>query len=206
MFSKSFVCLLVLFSFFNHFDSTLGIPTHFEDANEWNRQDVIKFTEPTYKAVINENGEIRVLNGPITLQNPYSESGITVFLGNYEDYALSLDEIETGGISVNLSLNSAEPIQRGIDIVFIDAVDTNFDVVAKCVVLVFSFKTDLNPYKLKFNVGDTEYIVLNYFYFKWFLVLLTLSGLMILTVEMYELIKNIKIMRSTKSYKELQNV
>lgn len=176
------------------------------DANEWNRQDVIKFTEPTYKAVINENGEIRVLNGPITLQNPYSESGITVFLGNYEDYALSLDEIETGGISVNLSLNSAEPIQRGIDIVFIDAVDTNFDVVAKCVVLVFSFKTDLNPYKLKFNVGDTEYIVLNYFYFKWFLVLLTLSGLMILTVEMYELIKNIKIMRSTKSYKELQNV
>ncbi|XP_030751477.1 uncharacterized protein LOC115878996 [Sitophilus oryzae] len=206
MFSKSFVCLLVLFSIFNHFDSTLGIPTHFEDGNEWNRQDVIKFTEPTYKAVINENGEITVLNGPITLQNPYSESGITVFLGNYEDYALSLDEIETGGISVNLSLNSAEPIQRGIDIVFIDAVDTNFDVVAKCVVLVFSFKTDLNPYKLKFNVGDTEYIVLNYFYFKWFLVLLTLSGLMILIVEMYELIKNIKIMRSTKSYKELQNV
>lgn len=51
-------------------------------------------------------------------------------------------------------------------------------------------------YQMTFTMDSQEYIVLNYFYFKCFLGLLTITGLLILIIELHEVIVNLRKHRS----------
>ncbi|KAF7274385.1 hypothetical protein GWI33_012953 [Rhynchophorus ferrugineus] len=179
----------------------LAIP----NIEEW---DIVKFSDTTYKIVINENGEFSPLDVPIVLQNVKGYVEIEVASDNLNDYILTTDyDIETESVIINFKMATSKPLTRGIDVVLLEARDIQHNTMAKAIVFVFNPNSELNPYRLKFNFAGTDYIILNYHYFKWFLILLMLSGVSILIIELHELVNNYRTNRVQEiKYKELQHV
>lgn len=116
--------------------------------------------------------------------------------------------MEKEDVLINFNLATSKPLSKGIDIVLLEAKDIHRNIVAKAIVFVFNPNSELNPYRIKFNFGGTDYIILNYHYFKWFLILLMLSGLSILVLELNEMITNCKNnkLQEIYNYKVLENV
>jgi len=166
------------------------------------------FTETVYKATILNDDKISFMGSPIIMDNASDGLYFVITSDNYEDYSLYIAESnDTNQKHIELELVSTNPTTRDFDVIILEALDEDLVPVSRTTILVFNSNQKFDLYKMTFKVEDQEYIVLNFFYFKWFLGVLTITGLLILTIELYEIAKNLRKVRSfSGKYQELQNV
>lgn len=79
-----------------------------------------------------------------------------------------------------------------------EGLDGNLTPICRTWVLLQTNINEVDMYQMTFTMNSQEYIVLNYFYFKCFLGLLTTTGLLILIIELHEVIVNLRRRRSQK--------
>lgn len=85
-----------------------------------------------------------------------------------------------------------------------EGLDGHLTPICRTWVLLETNFNEMDMYRMTFTMDGQEYIVLNYFYFKCFLVLLTVTGLLILMIEMHEIIVNLRKRKSRSvPYKQL---
>lgn len=78
----------------------------------------------------------------------------------------------------------------------VEGLDGNLTPICRTWVLLQTNINEVDMYQMTFTMDSQEYIVLNYFYFKCFLGLLTITGLLILIIELHEVIVNLRKHRS----------
>lgn len=185
---------------------TSAAPTSDEDSGEpWNVQNYRPphFSQPIYKATILDHDNIEIMDGPIILENSHDGMYFVITSDNYEDYALNpLDTNSTDTKQIQLELTTTEPVKREFDVIILEALDEDLVPISRTTILIFNSNNELDMYKMRFTIDDSEFIVLNYFYFKWFLALLTITGLLILIIELHEVVKNIRIARQNSRFRE----
>ncbi|XP_066154892.1 uncharacterized protein [Euwallacea fornicatus] len=162
------------------------------------------FTQPLYKANIASNFSIEFPEDSIMISNLTDDMYLVVTSDNYADYAIYLGEASKNNLrEVELKLISSNPLSKEFDVVVLEGLDENLVPVCRTAVLLLNTNVKVSMNKTTFMVDGQEYIILNFFYFKWFLGLLTLTGLLILLVELHEILKQLRERR--KDYSRLRD-
>ncbi|ENN76045.1 uncharacterized protein LOC109538922 [Dendroctonus ponderosae] len=165
-----------------------------------------RFTKPYYKASVID-GQIVFADGPIVIDNAHEDMYFVISSGNYPDYSLTISDSDSSDQKLlQLELISADTIIPDFDVISLEALDEDLAPISRTTVLLFNPSIQSNIYKMIFKVDGHEYIILDFFYFKWFLGLLIVTGLLILLIELHEIVKHIRISRKTGNYEQLQTV
>lgn len=170
------------------------------------------------------DGRIVFADGPIAIDNAHedmyfviSSGGYLLYIylpricifklllsGNYPDYSLTIaDSAGSDRKFLHLQLISPGTIIPEFDVISLEALDQNLAPISRTAVLLFNSSEQSDIYRMIFQVDGHKYIVLNFFYFKWFLGLLIVTGLLILVIELHEIVKHVRS-RKTGNYQELQ--
>lgn len=105
---------------------------------------------------------------------------------------------------VQLKLIISQPLTKSFEVLVVEGLDNHLTPICRTWVLLETNINEVDIYRMTFIMDDQEYIVLNYFYFKCFLGLMTITGLLILIIELHELIENLRRRRSRSiPYKQL---
>ncbi|CAG9770945.1 unnamed protein product [Ceutorhynchus assimilis] len=164
------------------------------------------FTLPIYKATL-VNDKIAFLDGPVIMDNANDGMYFIITSDNYEDYSIHLaDTNKTIQKELQLEMISSLPLTREFDVIILEALDEDLVPVSRTTVLLFNSDMSFDMYRMTFKVDSQEYIILNFFYFKCFLTLLTVTGLLILFIELHEIVKNVKAARKNHKYQTLENI
>ncbi|XP_050301391.1 uncharacterized protein LOC126739658 [Anthonomus grandis grandis] len=163
------------------------------------------FTLPLYKATL-INNEVKFMDGPIELDNAVEGMYFIITSDNYEDYAIRLQTNTTSSDKMILELKCNLPSRREFDVIILEALNEDLVPVSRTAVLLFNPGLQFDLFKMTFRVDDQEYIILNFYYFKWFLGILTVTGFLILFIELHEIMRNLRIARQNLKYQELENI
>lgn len=98
-----------------------------------------------------------------------------------------------------LRRNTTEANRFFVDVIKLQAVHEDY-IIAETNILVLS-DSYIDPYRLSYNFHGTEYIILNYFYFKIFLIIVFFTAVAILLTE----VREIYIRCKSHRYSELNN-
>ncbi|KAL1516660.1 hypothetical protein ABEB36_000543 [Hypothenemus hampei] len=165
------------------------------------------FTQSIYKVTLTGNNKILPADSSITIENYHDNLFVVIASENYNDYSVSIVKSnQTDQKQIQLDISSTNPINKQFDVIVLEARDEASIPISRTMVVLFNSNLAQDMYRMVFKVDNDEYIILNFYYFKWFLALLTITGLLILIVELYEIFKSIKMTRQNSPYKELQNI
>ncbi|XP_066250628.1 uncharacterized protein [Euwallacea similis] len=201
---RLFILMLI-----SHYYSVAGVPVLNNFSNNENQLlssnfPLTIFTQSLYRANIASNFSIEFPEDSVTISNLTDQMYVVVTSDNYADYAIHLGEPNEDNLrKVELKLISSNPISKEFDVVVLEGLNENLVPVCRTAILLLNTNTKVNMYKTTFMVNGQEYIILNLFYFKWFLGLLILTGLLILLVELHEVLKHLNDKR--KNYARLPN-
>ncbi|KAJ8973705.1 hypothetical protein NQ317_017907 [Molorchus minor] len=164
------------------------------------------FEKPSYKANVID-GSIEIADGPIRLLNcDLYNFDITVGVDESKYYSI-VNPPPPSVLIKNCSVlffaytrDSVKVDDVLYDIMTIEAFVDSFYSIARTHVVVIN-TSSYDPYKLVYNVNGTEYVILNYFYFKLFLLVIVTIGAAILVLEIREIVYQYK----NKSYSHLED-
>lgn len=155
------------------------------------------FEKPLYQASLSPNNTLLFLDGPITINNFLDEMYIVISSGNFADFQTHLvDTDHPYKKIVQLELIISQPLTKSFEVLVVEGLDGNLTPICRTWVLLQTNINEVDMYQMTFTMDSQEYIVLNYFYFKCFLGLLTITGLLILIIELHEVIVNLRKHRS----------
>lgn len=79
-----------------------------------------------------------------------------------------------------------DPREVLYDTITLEAHTELYGITTTTIIIVYSSVYD--PYKLVYNINGTEYIILNYLYFKMFLFIIVIAGIILFVLEIREII------------------
>ncbi|XP_018576425.1 uncharacterized protein LOC108914972 [Anoplophora glabripennis] len=150
----------------------------------------IYFEKSVYRAKVVDRA-IELLDGPITLQNCYPYNFNVVAIADEGKY-FTVPDIGPG-CNYNCSIcfsafvrENVNPSEVLYDTITLEVHSEFYGISSTTIIIVYSSEYD--PYKLVYNINGTEYVILNYFYFKIFLFIIIVTGILLLVLEIREII------------------
>ncbi|KAJ8925030.1 hypothetical protein NQ315_001201 [Exocentrus adspersus] len=148
------------------------------------------FEKPFYKAKV-VNNALEVLDGPIILQNCHLYNYYIKVSADNEKYYTVPNPVAGCNSNCSVCLSAfvkaeVDPEEVLYDTITLEAHLEFYGTTTTTIMIVYSSEYD--PYKLVYNINGTEYVILNYFYFKLFLFVIIASGVLLLVLEVKEII------------------
>ncbi|KAJ8957557.1 hypothetical protein NQ318_020597 [Aromia moschata] len=155
------------------------------------------FEKSSYKAKITD-GSVEIIDGPIRLVNCDIYDIDVKVLADEDKYYPMVSPPPPSEFIKNCSVLFFAYARDNVgvedvlyDIITLEAYVDYFYAITRTNIVIINAST-YDPYKLVYNVNGTEYVILNYFYFKLFLLIIVTTGALILVLEIREIVMKYK--------------